>query len=147
MSDPWAVKRRLADALNEHDLEAVLDTFSPDAVLVSPFGVAEGHEQIGWMYEQIFKSFPDFRLIVWYEAVTCEAPLMVEWTATGTHLGPVLLPNGRELEGTGRPVTFRGTCASFIEDGKIKTHREYFDQLELYTQLGLCLTEAPGLSA
>jgi uncharacterized protein (TIGR02246 family) len=144
MSDSWAVKRRLADALNEHDLEGVLETFSPDAVLVSPFGVAEGHEQIGWMYEQVFKSFPDFQLVVWYEAVTCDAPLMVEWTATGTHLGPLLLPNGRELQGTGRPVTFRGTCASFVEDGKIKTHREYFDQLELYTQLGLCLTEAPG---
>ncbi|WP_182885793.1 ester cyclase [Microbispora sp. H10885] len=143
MSDPWAVKRQLTVALNEHDLEGVLEIFSPDAVLVSPFGVAEGLEQIGWMYEQIFKSFPDFHLFAWYEAVTCEAPLMVEWTATGTHLGPILLPNGCELQGTGRPVTFRGTCASFVEDGKIKSHREYFDQLELYAQLGLCLT-APG---
>ncbi|WP_169948011.1 ester cyclase [Microbispora sp. H11081] len=144
MSDPWQVKRQLTDALNEHDLEAVLETFAPDAVLVSPFGVAEGHEQIGWMYEQVFKSFPDFHLVAWYEAVTCHTPLMVEWTVTGTHLGPLLLPDGRELAATGRPVTFRGTCASFIEDGKIKTHREYFDQLEVYSQLGLRLAEPVG---
>ncbi|GGO00993.1 hypothetical protein GCM10010116_01690 [Microbispora rosea subsp. aerata] len=144
MSDPWAVKRRLAEALNEHDLEGVIEVFSPDAVLVSPFGIAEGYEQIGWMYEQVFKSFPDFHVMVWYEAVRCDAPLMTEWTATGTHLGPLLLPSGNVLEGTSRRVTFRGTCASFVEDGKIKTHREYFDQLELYSQLGLCLAEVPA---
>ncbi|SNT64423.1 hypothetical protein SAMN05216276_11191, partial [Streptosporangium subroseum] len=34
-----------------------------------------------------------------------------------------------------------GTCASFVENGKVVTHREYFDQLELYTQLGLHLSK------
>ena len=45
--------------------------------------------------------------------------------------------------GSDRPphLTLRGTCASFVENGKIVTHREYFDQLELYTQLGLHLSK------
>ncbi|ETK30724.1 ester cyclase [Microbispora sp. ATCC PTA-5024] len=147
MSDYWSIKRRLAEAINNHDLHRVLEAFSPDAVVVSPSGVAEGREQIAWLYEQTFKSFPDYHLTTWFEAVGCQAPMMVEWTATGTHLGPLLLPDGRELQATGRPITIRGTCASFVEDGRIKTHREYYDQLELYTQLGMCLTEAGRAAA
>ncbi|MET8142830.1 ester cyclase [Sphaerisporangium sp. NPDC005288] len=140
MVDKWEVKRGLADALNDHDVSRMLELFTEDAVLVSPVGVAEGHEQIAWVYEQFFQGFPDLHLEVWYEATSTDRPMMVEWTGTGTHTGPFLLPDGRELEPTGRRITLRGTCASFVEDGKIVTHREYFDQLELYTQLGLRLS-------
>jgi limonene-1,2-epoxide hydrolase len=145
MSTLWDIKRRLTDAMNDHDLHRVLEFFSPDAVLVSPIGVAEGREQIAWLYEQFFLGFPDFHLTVWFEVTDCDMPAIVEWTATGTHTGPFLLPDGRELEGTGRHITLRGTCVSFIEDGEIITHREYYDQLELYSQLGLCLTDQSTL--
>ncbi|MEW9529711.1 ester cyclase [Microbispora sp. NPDC049125] len=140
MVDKWAIKRGLADAINAHDMQALLDLFSEDAVLVSPAGMAEGREQIAWLYEQFFRGFPDLRLTVWYEATDTDRPMMVEWTATGTHTGPFLLPDGRELEATGRRITLRGSCASFVENEKVVTHREYFDQLELYTQLGLHLS-------
>ncbi len=48
-------------------------------------------------------------------------------------------PTEASWEATGRRITLRGTCASFVENGKVATHREYFDQLELYTQLGMHL--------
>ncbi|MFC4530928.1 ester cyclase [Sphaerisporangium dianthi] len=140
MVDKWEVKRGLAEAINDHDVHRLLDFFAEDAIIVSPVGLAEGHDQIAWLYEQLFKGFPDLHLTVWYEATGTDNPLMVEWTETGTHSGPFLLPDGRELEATGRRITLRGTCASFIENGKVVTHREYFDQLELYTQLGLRLS-------
>ncbi|MEU7937871.1 hypothetical protein [Microbispora bryophytorum] len=54
---------------------------------------------------------------------------------------PFLLPDGREIEGTGRHITLRATCSTFGRDDKIVTHREYFDQLELYSQLGFGLTK------
>ncbi|GII27058.1 ester cyclase [Planotetraspora mira] len=140
MVEKWEIKRGLADAINDHDVRRMLDFFTEDAVFVSPVGVAEGHEQIAWFFEQFFKGFPDLHLAVWFEATDTDNPMMVEWTGTGTHTGPVLLPDGQELEATGRRITLRGTCASFVENGKIVTHREYFDQLELYTQLGLHLS-------
>ncbi|WP_239094831.1 ester cyclase [Planotetraspora silvatica] len=146
MTLPWNVKRRFTEAINTHDVQRVVEFFSPDAVFVSPSGVAEGREQIAWVYEQFFKGFPDFRLIPWYEVFDCDEPMVAEWTVTGTHTGPFLLPDGRVIEATGRRITIRGSCASFIENGKITTHREYFDQLELYTQLGLCLTEPSTVS-
>ncbi|MFD0735181.1 ester cyclase [Planotetraspora mira] len=146
MSAPWNVKRRLTEAINAHDVHRIAELFTPDGVLVSPAGVAEGREQIAWIYEQLFKGFPDCRLTPWYEVYDCDAPLMAEWTVTGTHTGPFLLPDGSEIEPTGRRITIRGSCASFVENDKITTHREYFDQLELYTQLGLCLTEPSTVS-
>ncbi|WP_034386029.1 ester cyclase [Herbidospora cretacea] len=139
MVDKWEIKRELADAINDHDIPRMLDCFTEDATFVSPVGLAEGHEQIAWIFEQFFRGFPDLRLTVWFEAVNSDDPLVVEWTGSGTHTGPFLMPDGRDLEPTGRRIALRGTCASFIDDGKIATHREYFDQLELFSQLGLHL--------
>ncbi|WP_203880721.1 ester cyclase [Planotetraspora kaengkrachanensis] len=141
MSTYWDLKHRLGKAINAHDLQAVLDCYCPNAVYVTPSGVAEGHEQIAWIYEQLFRSFPDIHLTPWFELGDCENPAVTEWTMTGTHTGPLLLPDGRELQGTGRKISLRATCSTFVGDGKIKTHREYFDQLELYSQLGLRLSE------
>ncbi|MFC6081893.1 ester cyclase [Sphaerisporangium aureirubrum] len=141
MTSFWDLKHQLSDAINSHDLQRVLDLYSPDAVYVSPAGVAEGHEQIGWIYEQFFKGFPDLHLTAWFEVEDSDNPAVTEWTITGTQTGPFLLPDGRELEPTGRHIVLRATCSTFVQNGKISTHREYYDQLELFVQLGLCLTK------
>ncbi|GIH29728.1 hypothetical protein Aph01nite_80380 [Acrocarpospora phusangensis] len=140
MCTRWDVKHKLSVAINTHDVAGVLACYSPDAVYVSPSGIAEGHDQIAWHYEQIFGGFPDFHATAWNELEQLDNPAITEWTYTGTHTGPILLPDGREIPGTGRRITVRATCAAHIEGGKIVTHREYFDQLELYSQLGFGLT-------
>ncbi|WP_084369534.1 ester cyclase [Microbispora sp. ATCC PTA-5024] len=141
MTTYWDLKHRLGDAINAHDIQGVLDCYSPDAVYVAPAGVAEGHEQIAWFYEQFFTAFADFHATAWFELGDCDNPAVTEWTYTGTHTGPILLPDGREIGPTGRHVSLRATCSTYVENGKITTHREYFDQLELYTQLGFGLTD------
>ncbi len=146
MSTFWDLKHRLCDAINAHDLQGVLDCYAPDAVYVAPSGVMEGHEQIAWLYEQLFVGFPDLHLAAWFEIDEHDNPAVTEWTVTGTHSGPYLLPDGREIEGTGRRITVRSTCSTFVENDKIKTHREYYDQLELYSQLGYGLTELKSVS-
>ncbi|MGI8333831.1 ester cyclase [Actinomadura scrupuli] len=139
-SSSWDVKHRLHDAINAHDVHRAIQYYSPDAVLVSPTGVAEGPEEIGWFYQHFFDGFEDYHQTAWAE-MECDDPAITEWALTGTHTGPFLLPNGRVLEGTGRHVTVRAACAAYVENGKIVTHRGYFDQLELYSQLGLVLAE------
>ncbi|MDH2424613.1 ester cyclase [Sphaerisporangium sp. TRM90804] len=141
MSTYWDVKHRLSDAVNVHDLRAVLACYHPDAVYVTPAGVAEGHDQIAWFYEQVWQAFPDFHLTAWFEAAQCDNPAITEWTYTGTNTGPLLLPDGREFGPTGRRITVRATCGAHVEGDRIATHREYYDQLELYSQLGFGLTE------
>jgi ketosteroid isomerase-like protein len=141
-STPWEIKDRLYEAINDHDLSRVLEYYSPDAVLVSPMGVAEGHEQIAWVYEQLFNAFPDLRITAWYK-VPYDDPAITEWTLTGTLTGPYMVPGGLEVTATGRHVAVRGACAAYVEDGRVVTHREYYDQLELYSQIGFRLTPAP----
>lgn len=141
MATFWDLKHWLTDAINMHDIRGILACYSPGAVYVTPSGVAEGHDQIAWMYEQFFRAFPDFRATAWFELGDCENPAVTEWTYTGTHEGPFTLPDGREIRGTGRHITIRATCSTFVHDDKIVTHREYFDQLELYSQLGFGLTK------
>ncbi|MFC0865004.1 ester cyclase [Sphaerimonospora cavernae] len=131
-------------ALNDHDVERALRHFSSDAVLVSPIGVAEGHGEIAWYFEHLIKGFPDLGITVWHK-VTCEDPMFTEWTMTGTHTGPFLLPRGEVLDGTGRRIAVRGCGACAVEDGLVITYRDYFDQLELYVQLGLSLELAGDL--
>jgi ketosteroid isomerase-like protein len=136
------IKDKLHDAVNEHDIEQIIECFAPDAVYVTPAGVVEGREQIAWYYEHLFAGFPDLRIVSWHKVV-CDEPAVTEFTMAGTHSGPFLLPDGRVLEGTGRHITVRAAGAAFIEDGKIITDRDYYDQLELYSQLGLSLSGEP----
>ncbi|GIH46666.1 SnoaL-like polyketide cyclase [Microbispora rosea] len=75
------------------------------------------------------------RMTVWH-TVLCTDPAVTEWLLTGTHTGPFLLPGGQVLERTGRHVAVRGTSTCSVGNDKIISHRMYFDQLELYTQLG-----------
>ncbi|WP_244359807.1 nuclear transport factor 2 family protein [Microbispora triticiradicis] len=72
MPDARRLKERLHNAFNRHDLDEVIQCHSKDAVLVTPAGVAEGHEQIASYYEDLFEGFPDMRITVWH-TVLCAA--------------------------------------------------------------------------
>ncbi|GAA3647218.1 hypothetical protein GCM10022224_007550 [Nonomuraea antimicrobica] len=147
MSVYWDLKHRLGVAVNDHDLRKVLDCYQPDAVYVTPAGIAEGHEQIAWLHNQFLRGFPDFHMTAWFELGDCDNPTVTEWTYTGTHLGPFLLPDGQEIAATGRRIAIRATCNAHVTDGRISSHREYYDQLELYSQLGYGLVERGRLPA
>jgi limonene-1,2-epoxide hydrolase len=132
------INHRLLEAINAHDVHRVLKCYNPDAIFVTPIGIAEGHDQVASFYEQFFKAFPDLHQTPWVEGEG-DDPVITEMTITGTHMGPFLLPDGRELVGTGRHITLRAMGAAYVANDEIVTHREYFDQLELYSQLGLWL--------
>ncbi len=136
------LKDALFEAINDHDLDRVLECYCPNAVYVTPVGVAEGHEQIAWQFEHLFEGFPDLLIAAWYKFAPDE-PAATEYTLVGTHTGPFLLPDGSVVEGTGRRIAVRGACACSTENGLIITDRDYYDQLELYSQLGYCLAPVP----
>ncbi|MEO3860594.1 nuclear transport factor 2 family protein [Acrocarpospora sp. B8E8] len=71
----WDLEHRLADAVNAHALPEVFSRYSPDAVYVSPSGIAQGHDEIGWVYQQLFRAFPDFHMAAWFEVGDCDNPL------------------------------------------------------------------------
>ncbi|MGW0803001.1 ester cyclase [Nonomuraea sp. NPDC002799] len=138
MTSAREIRDDIISAFNHHDVEGILRFFADNAVLVSPTGMAEGHEQIGWYFGHFFAGFPDLRFTAWSKPVL-DDPAVTEYMLTGTHDGPFLASDGRMLQRTGRHVAVRGVSVASVENGMIITDRDYYDQWELYSQLGVSL--------
>ncbi|WP_405146455.1 ester cyclase [Sphaerisporangium sp. NBC_01403] len=142
MSDLLSALNGLRKSFNHHDLDALAQCFSERAVLVAPDGIGQDRDEIASYYGLFIEAFPD-------SACTPQSvhesgdTITAEYTFTGTHKGPFLVPGGGVVEATLRPITVRACCVSFVEDGLIASHRIYYDQLELAAQLGgsLCFKE------
>ncbi|MEV7969879.1 ester cyclase [Sphaerisporangium sp. NPDC088356] len=145
MSDLLRALDRLRKTFNRHDLDALAECFSPRAVLVAPDGIGQDRDEIASYYGQFIEAFPDSACTPQSVHETGDT-VIAEYTLTGTHKGPFIVPGGGVLEATGRPITVRACCLSYVEDGLIASHRIYYDQLELAAQLGGSLTfEEPEL--
>ncbi|GAA1274198.1 hypothetical protein Psi02_03810 [Planotetraspora silvatica] len=136
MSNVTNVKDDLVNAMNAHDLEAALQCYTDGAVYVSPCGVGEGRDEIASFLGAFLTGFPDVRWTPWSTAVVCGNLVITQWAITGTHDGPFMLPNGEIVEATGRCVNVRGCSLRTMDGDRIAAHCVFYDQLELYAQLG-----------
>lgn len=91
--------------------------------------------RVQWM-QGFLEAFPDGR-IEKRQSFGDGDRLCVELTFAGTHKGPLLGPRGNAIPATNRRVRFQ-SCLVLRFDGEevIELH-EYFDQIEMLTQLGL----------
>ncbi|MBB2914714.1 ketosteroid isomerase-like protein [Streptosporangium becharense] len=137
------VADRLVDAINAHDLDAVVRCYTPRAVGVGPELQVEDPEQIASYYEHAWQGFPDLRLDI-LEKVEAGDVVVLQGVVTGTHTGPYLISGGETLEGTGRRVNVRCCLILTLEGDLISSHAVYYDQLESYTQLGVRLLSPAG---
>ena len=124
------------DAFNRGDLDEAARAFSPDIETIEPgAGTRRGVDQ--WKaYGAGFKrAMPDARLN-FKSAVEQGNTIAVEGTFTGTHTGPMLTPAG-EIPPTGRSLDLPYLDVFTVEDGLLATHRVYYDQITMLSQLGL----------
>ncbi|MEV4295663.1 ester cyclase [Microbispora rosea] len=136
MTEIGALLDAFTDAISSHDEERLLRCFQRGAVFVTPAGVLEGHEQIGWYFRQLFTAFPDLHNEITTWAVLDDS-VVTEWTFSGTHTGVLLMPGGTEITGTGRRVVFPAASAYTIgDDGVFASARAYYDQVAFYHQTG-----------
>lgn len=130
--------RRLNAAVNAHDLNPIGDMYADDAELTWPgMPTFKGRQAVVAFYAQMLGAFPDVhgtlkRIVEQGDAVA------VEYESAGTNGGPLPLPTGELLPATNKHVDVRGAWFGIVDsDGRIKTQHEYFDQVEVLTQLGL----------
>jgi predicted ester cyclase len=136
MSDPRALFERLLAAINAHDLQAASGFISPDCEIVTPFATLRGPEPFKTYVKGLIDAFPDFMQTV--HNTVCEgSTLVTEWTLTGTHLGPMRMPNGSLLPPTGKKMNAHGCDVYKWEGGQVMADRIYRDRLETLIQLGL----------
>ena len=61
----------------------------------------------------------------------------VEWIATATHSGPLVVDEEVVIEPTGGRFTLRGVTVADFEGDRIRAFRQYWDEVSLLEQLQL----------
>ena len=115
---------RHKDALNLHDVPALMALYAEDAVLVSPmFATVTGRAAIGQSFDRLFAIFPDYSIRMRDALSLFDGDRAAEFsTVTGTHRVELfgLPPTGQQIEyHAARLFTFR--------DGLIAYEQRVYD--------------------
>ncbi len=135
MAEAREISDRYTDAINAHDAAAIGALYADDAVFSEPAGEFRGREAIVQYWERFFAAFPDLNGRDEFKAEGGDTAIN-EWWFSGTNSGPLETPEGT-MPATGKQVKLGGCDALTVRDGRIRSHRAYYDQLGLMTQLGL----------
>ena len=93
MAQAREVSDRYTELINAHDAHGIAALFADDGVLVDPGGEQRGREAIAQYWEGFFQAFPDMRGQDDFEAENGDTAIN-EWSASGTHTGPLEGPDG-----------------------------------------------------
>jgi steroid delta-isomerase-like uncharacterized protein len=123
--------RRLIDAINRQDYDALPDLVDPEYVYRAPGEELRGVSGLEELLTTYHGGFPDLEISI--DAMFGdESRVATAFTLTGTHLGELM-----GVPATGRRVAVHGTIHSRVADGRIVEEWELLDLATLYQQLGL----------
>ena len=137
MGEARDVLDRLTEAVMSGDGDALAHVYADDVTLVTPDqGEVTGTRAAVEYMSQFTAAFPDAS---WEPIAQHEVGNVAidEGYFNGTHTGPLPLPDGGTLDPTNRRVRLRECDIAEVENGRVTSHRFYFDQLEFLEQLGL----------
>ena len=138
MADAKQQARKSIDAFNKGNLDEWMKTVADDAELVTPMaGTIKGRNAIKGYFVQMRETFPDAHLDV-HKMIAEGNTVVVEYTFTGTHKGPMRTATGETIPATNKTLTGPALDIAVIgDDGKLKSLRQYFDTARGLQQLGL----------
>ncbi len=145
MSEAKQVLEQAIERWNAADRDGWAALYTDDVVYEAPggariSGLANLKEQY---FDALLTAAPDrdSRDVV----LVAEGDWVVEQARyTGTHTGIWRSPNGAEVPATGKTIDFPFVGVFRVRDGKISSIRIYFDQVEVFTQLGLMPSATAG---
>jgi steroid delta-isomerase-like uncharacterized protein len=135
--DNAALARRIYQLFSDDKLDDALELVTQDveAVLV-PFGQTfHGREGFTGFMQGFKGAFPDIRISVTNQVAT-DDQVVSEFTARGTHTGPLQTPAGA-IPPTGRTVDFVVCEVMRVKQGRIASLHNYQDAASIMRQLGL----------
>jgi ketosteroid isomerase-like protein len=127
---------RGAAVYNAGDLDGYVDLYTDDAVLVTPEGTFKGKREIRERFARELTALTDINFTV-TSYVEGRDTFADEFTLSGTHTGPILLPDGTELPATGRRIEINCMEMVQVRDGHMVVDTLYYDNLGVLIQLGL----------
>lgn len=131
------VIRREIKAFNDRDWETYLNCFAESVVTYEPDEAEpiRGREDLRKRIATYTGAFPDVQLeierLFGQDDWVCLNTLWV-----GTHRGALPGPAGAKLKPSGRSVRVHGCSVFRLREGKITEFIGYYDQLELFGQIG-----------
>lgn len=131
------IQNHVYGLFNTGNAEEVL-RHATDDVVVEMVAFGQVHRGIGGFREFLtgfLSAFPDLHITV-KRQVADGARVAVEFTARGTHRGPLMTPAGA-IPATGRTVDFAVCEVWDFRDGKLSGLRNYQDAGSILRQLGL----------
>lgn len=139
--EPERIVNAYVDMWNERDYARIpdlvaesfvmYDAAAPAEGVAGPEGEVHGRDGLEAFMRGVAAGFPDFELTI-LDTVSRDDLVMYEAEIAMTHEG--------EFDGippTGRTVEMREMSKCRVEDGVVREHRVYFDQQEVFEQLGL----------
>lgn len=138
MADAKQQARKSIEAFNKGNLDEWMKTVADDAEVVTPMaGTLKGRDAIKGYFAQMRETFPDSHLDV-HKMIAEGNTVVVEYTFTGTHKGPMRTPTGETIPATNKTLSGPALDIAVIgDDGKLKSLRQYFDTARGLQQLGL----------
>ena len=120
------------------DWEAYGSFFAEDLFMVTPAlpGPTTGRDARLVFVQGIIDSFPDGQVEIQRHFGQGDWAC-IEVLFTGTHTGPMPGPGGTEIPATNKSVKWPYCMVMKFEAGQVSELYEYYDQLDLLTQLGL----------
>lgn len=129
--------RRIYQLFSDDKLDDVLELVSEDVeTVLVPFGQTFRGREGFVQFMQGFKgAFPDIRIAVTNQVATDEY-VVSEFTARGTHTGPLQTPAGA-IPPTGRMVDFVVCEVWKMKNGQLTSLHNYQDAATIMRQIGV----------
>jgi steroid delta-isomerase-like uncharacterized protein len=118
------------------DADAALACFAPGAEFSGPMGALPFPDGVRAYLGGFKASFPDARFEITRMAEEGD-DIAVEGFWVGTHTGPMHLPDGNAIPATNKKVRAPFATVCTVKNGKITSHRGYWDMAGFMAQLGL----------
>lgn len=121
-----------SEFFNERNMEIINDQyFTEDVTVVIPDDNIVGIEGTKNYYANFLLGFSDAEF-TFVDIFGQEDKLVKHWNFKGTHDG-----NFFGIPPTGKPLNLSGATLILMEDGRIKQEQNFFDNLDMLSQLGL----------
>ena|SRR5215207_470593 len=138
--DRAAVLVRALEATVTGDSRVVRELYTDDVQGLSPTMSVSSAAELAIALEDREDAFSDIDVDVSPLDVG-DDQACVEWVASATHSGPLVLDDDVVIEPTGRRFTLRGVTIADFDGDLIRAFRQYFDEVSLLEQLELIPSE------
>jgi steroid delta-isomerase-like uncharacterized protein len=136
MAQTREIAERYFRSIEKGDIPAALECLAPGAEFTNPLGALPVPDGVRMMLQGYVSGFPDNRFDV-KNVVESGDQVVMEGDWVGTHEGPLPLPDGSAVPATGRSVRAPFVTVFRVREGRIVSHRGYWDLAGFLGQLGL----------